>query len=91
MRGKLIFVAGAAVGYVLGSRAGHGRYDQIAAGASKVWNSRGARKQRDKAGDAAAEILPAVLTGLFHAVLWAAKKLLGISTTPKAQGQVTRR
>ena len=45
MRGKLIFVAGAAAGYVLGSRAGHQRYEQIASGASKFWNSRGVQKQ----------------------------------------------
>ena len=30
MRGKLIFVAGAALGFVLGARAGHERYEQIA-------------------------------------------------------------
>ncbi|GAA4675719.1 hypothetical protein [Frondihabitans cladoniiphilus] len=87
MRGKLIFVAGAAVGYVLGSRAGHHRYEQIASGASKVWNSRAAVKQRDKVGDAAAEILPTAVGVLFRAVLWAVKKLLGIQTKPR--GQVT--
>jgi hypothetical protein len=82
MRGKLIFVAGAAVGYVLGSRAGHQRYEQIASGASKVWNSRPVQKQVIKAEDAAGEILPAVVTGLFHLILWSVKKILGIQTKP---------
>jgi hypothetical protein len=38
MRGKLILVVGLATGYVLGSRAGRPRYEQIKAGADKVWN-----------------------------------------------------
>jgi hypothetical protein len=83
MRGKLIFVAGAAVGYVLGSRAGHGRYEQIAAGASKFWNSKPVQKQVVKAEAAAGAALPKIVTGLFHAALWAVKKILGIQSKPK--------
>ncbi len=45
MRGKLVFVAGAAVGYVLGTRAGRKRYEQIKAGAEKVWNSPAVQKR----------------------------------------------
>jgi hypothetical protein len=37
MRGKVLFVFGLAVGYVLGTRAGRERYEQIKAGAEKVW------------------------------------------------------
>lgn len=83
MRGKLIFVAGAAVGYVLGSRAGHHRYEQIAEGASKLWNSRSVQKQVVKVEEAAGAVLPKVVTGLFHVVLWAVKKILGIQSKPK--------
>ncbi|WP_253259558.1 YtxH domain-containing protein [Subtercola boreus] len=39
MRGKLLFVVGIGAGYVLGSRAGRQRYEQIKAGADKVWQS----------------------------------------------------
>jgi len=39
MRGKIIFVVGLATGYVLGTRAGRERYEQIKAGAQKVWNT----------------------------------------------------
>jgi hypothetical protein len=83
MRGKLIFVAGGAIGYVLGSRAGYHRYEQIAAGASKVWNSRPVQKRVVKAEAAAGALLPKIVTGLFHATLWAIKKLLGIQSKPK--------
>ena len=45
MRGKLLFVAGGAVGYVLGTRAGRRRYEQIKAAAGSVWQSPGVQKQ----------------------------------------------
>ena len=37
--GKLTFVAGAAVGYVLGARAGRKRYEQIKGQATRLWRS----------------------------------------------------
>lgn len=37
MRGKILFIFGLAMGYVLGTRAGRERYEQIKAGAEKVW------------------------------------------------------
>lgn len=39
MRTKLGFLAGAAVGYVLGAKAGHERYDQIKHAATKFAHS----------------------------------------------------
>lgn len=39
MKGKLAFLLGAAVGYVLGTRAGRERYEQIKRGALRVWNT----------------------------------------------------
>ena len=39
MKGKIAFVLGAAVGYVLGTRAGRERYEQIKRGAQTVWNT----------------------------------------------------
>ena len=38
MRGKTGLVIGLAGGYVLGTRAGRERYEQIKAQADKVWN-----------------------------------------------------
>lgn len=45
MRGKILFVFGLAVGYVLGTRAGRERYEQIKAGAEKVWQDPRVQKQ----------------------------------------------
>lgn len=39
MKGKLAFLTGAALGYVLGSRAGRERYEQIKRIAKKLWNT----------------------------------------------------
>jgi len=44
MKGKLVFAAGAALGYVLGSRAGRKRYEQIKANAQNFWNSEQVQK-----------------------------------------------
>lgn len=46
MKGKIAFVVGLAIGYVFGTRAGRQRYEQIKAGAQKVWNSPLVRKGR---------------------------------------------
>jgi len=59
MRGKLLFVAGAAVGFVLGARAGRERYDQLKEAATRAWQSPAVQKQvhavedfvADKAGE----------------------------------------
>ena len=37
MRGKLMFVTGLAAGFVLGSRAGREKYEEIRTNAKKVW------------------------------------------------------
>lgn len=54
MKGKLLFVTGLAVGYVLGARAGRKRYEQIAGAANKIWQSPGIQKQVHAAQDYAA-------------------------------------
>ena len=39
MRGKLMFIAGIGVGYVLGTRAGRQKFDQMVAQARRFWES----------------------------------------------------
>jgi len=50
---KLSFIAGLAVGYVLGARAGRQRYEQIARTSGKVWHSAPVQKQVFTAKEAA--------------------------------------
>jgi len=64
MRGKVGLVIGLAAGYVLGTRAGRERYEQIKEQAQKVWNLPPVQKQVDKAkdfGKSAAMALPNAL------------------------------
>lgn len=67
MKGKILFVTGAAIGYVLGARAGRKRYEQIAAAASKVWQTPGVQKQvhqvQDFAADKVGDIPDALIEG----------------------------
>ncbi len=64
MRGKVGLVVGIAAGYVLGSRAGRERYDQIKTEWLKVWNTEPVQKQVGKVKEAAkstAMALPSTL------------------------------
>lgn len=73
MKGKILFVAGVGLGYVLGARAGRERYESIKKSASKVWNNPQIQKQVDTAEafvkDKAPEVAEFALDG--------AKKLVG--------------
>ncbi|WP_221583407.1 YhcB family protein [Microbacterium sp. G2-8] len=51
MRGKIGLVVGLGVGYVLGTRAGRARYEQIKKQAEKVWELEPVQKQVGKAKD----------------------------------------
>lgn len=53
--GKLGFILGVGVGYVLGARAGRERYDQIERQARRVWRDPRVQKAKDQAGDIAQE------------------------------------
>jgi oxygen-dependent protoporphyrinogen oxidase len=93
MKGKLVFVAGAAVGYVLGAQAGRKRYEQIKAGAEKLWNSPTVQKSVEQVQtfvDDHASDVPSV-------VAESAKKVVGqvtkrssksTGTTPPAAGDL---
>lgn len=50
---KVVFIVGLAIGYVLGSRAGRKRYDQIAEAAKSVWQSKPVQQQVGKVEDGA--------------------------------------
>ncbi|MCU1509237.1 MAG: YtxH protein [Glaciihabitans sp.] len=61
MKGKILLVVGLGVGYVLGTRAGRERYNEIVRTAQKFWNDPRVQKQvnnaegfvKDKAPDVA--------------------------------------
>jgi len=49
MKGKILFVAGLGLGYVLGTRAGREKYEQLKTSAMKLWNDPRVQRQVDAA------------------------------------------
>jgi hypothetical protein len=60
MRGKILFLVGLGVGYVLGTRAGRERYEQIRSRAKDVWDSEPVQRQVHRASDFVREKAPEV-------------------------------
>lgn len=55
MRGKLTLLVGVGVGYVLGTKAGRQRYEQIKRRASEAWNDPRVQAKADEAKHLAGE------------------------------------
>ena len=74
MKGKIGLVVGLGVGYVLGTRAGRERYEQIKTQWLKVWNTDPVQERVDKVkgfvGDKAAAVPGAVWTGASRSQSW---------------------
>ena len=60
MKGKILFVAGLGLGYVLGTRAGREKYDELRTAALKVWNDPRVQKQVDAVEDFVKDKAPEV-------------------------------
>ena len=61
MRGKLLLLVGLGVGYVLGTRAGREKYDQMKETVTKFWNDPRVQKQVKTAQDFAKDKAPEVV------------------------------
>lgn len=81
MRGKIGLVIGVAAGYVLGARAGRGRYEQIKKQAEKVWNLDPVQAQVTKVQDFAASSVAALPKAVWSGV----KKVSEAVTNGKEQ------
>ncbi|HWT32152.1 MAG TPA: hypothetical protein VN107_00195 [Microbacterium sp.] len=82
MRGKVGLVIGLGVGYVLGTRAGRERYEQIKQQAEKVWNLPPVQKQVDKAKAAGKSALMALPTAVWSSAVKVTKAAVAPATTP---------
>ncbi|MFT4029863.1 MAG: YtxH domain-containing protein [Protaetiibacter sp.] len=60
MKGKILFIAGLGVGYLLGTRAGRQRYEQIKAAASTLWNAPVVQRRVDDVQDFVKDKAPEV-------------------------------
>jgi hypothetical protein len=87
MRGKVLFVVGLGIGYLLGTRAGRRRYEQIKATALNLWESEpvqwGVAQVQDAAGDLADQAI-AKAKSVISQAQGTPKKAPAGSTKPRA-------
>lgn len=62
MRGKFLFFLGLGLGYVLGTRAGRRRYEQIKTAAQNIWESEPVQWSVHQAQEAVGDVADDVLT-----------------------------
>ena len=82
MIGKLTLLAGAAIGYVLGAKAGHQRYEQIMGRATKAWSSDPVQFKVETAKEAVRTKAPMIAEKVSEAA-----KLTGSKLKDKATGE----
>ncbi len=85
MKGKVLLITGLAVGYVLGTRAGRKRYDQMKANATKVWNDPRVQKPVQQAEDFVKEKAPEVAEFVSDGVKKVVSQVSGASKTAPAK------
>jgi len=89
MKGKIMLLAGGAVGYVLGTRAGRERYDQIVTQAQGVWNNPKVQEKASQAQDLAKDKAPVVkdkVSGAASSATSAAKDKVGKGSDDSSTG-----
>jgi hypothetical protein len=82
MKGKIMLLTGGAVGYVLGTRAGRERYEQIATQARGLWNNPKVQEKAARAQDLAKDKAPVIkdkVAGAASSASAAAKDKVGRS------------
>ena len=83
MKGKILLLVGLGVGYVLGTRAGRERYEQIKDAANKLWNDPRVKQRVDQAEDFVKDKAPDVAEFLADGAKNVVSKVSG-STPPKS-------
>lgn len=89
MKGKILFLAGLGVGYLLGTRAGRERYEQIKAAASKLWNAPVVQKQVDTVQEFVKDKAPDVVEFVADGAKKVAAQVSGRSSTSSARKPTT--
>jgi hypothetical protein len=84
MKGKILLVTGLAIGYVLGTRAGREKYEEIKATVNKLWNDPRVQKQVHDAGDFVKDKAPDVVEFVADGAKTVASKVSGKATASSA-------
>jgi hypothetical protein len=83
MKGKILLLTGLAVGYVLGTRAGRERYEEIKTAANKLWADPRVQKPVKQAEDFVKDKAPEVADFVTDSVKTVASKVSGKVTPAK--------
>ena len=81
MKGKILLVTGLAVGYLLGTRAGRERYEEIKSAANKLWADPRVQKPVKQAEDFVKEKAPEVADFVVDGVKTVVSKVSGKAST----------
>jgi hypothetical protein len=90
MKGKILLVAGLAIGYVLGARAGRARYDELKAAANKLWNDPRVQRPVGQAEDFLKDKAPEVAEFVSDGVKKVVSQARGTSTAARKKPTTTR-
>jgi len=92
MRGKILLVVGIGIGYVLGTRAGREKYDEMKAAVDRLWNDPRVQRQVDSAQDFVKDKAPEVAEFLADGAKKVVSQVSGAKTPAKAPaGPATRK
>ena len=90
MKGKILFVAGLGLGYVLGTRAGREKYEELRTAALKVWNDPRVQKQVDAVEDFVKDKAPEVADFVSDNAKKVVAQVSGKKPAPKSTSSGTR-
>ena len=82
MKGKILLLTGLAVGYVLGTRAGRERYEEIKSAANKLWADPRVQKPVKQAEEFVKDKAPEVAEFVSDGVKNVVSKVSGKPATP---------
>jgi hypothetical protein len=91
MKGKILLVVGLGVGYVLGTRAGRARYEQMKKAASALWNDPRVQHQVNNAEDFVKDKAPDLAEFLAEQAKRVVSQASGGKKAPQAAPQQPRR
>ena len=83
MKGKILLVVGIGIGYVLGTRAGREKYEQMKATAQKLWNDPRVQKQVNNAEEFVKDKAPEVAEFLADGAKKVVSQVSGSKTPAK--------
>lgn len=90
MKGKILFLAGLGVGYVLGTRAGRERYEQIKTAAGNLWNTPAVQRQVDTVQEFVKDKAPEVAEFVADGAKKVVAQVSGRSTGSKSSSSSKR-